>query len=156
MIYVSDYSLGENKMKRKPTAVISSIFLLTLLLVSGVGSSVCVHSEPDQTRESIIQDVRGGFGVKATISNYQLAWGNRPVRWELTVTGEHVWFGFAAGYVESMSAGVARSPIIPPTFGYGPVSVTIKVLVRAGQPDEGVISMVQRSGMMLGPFILLI
>jgi hypothetical protein len=55
-----------------------------------------------------------------------------------------------------MSAGQARSPLIPPTIGYGPVTVTIKVTVRTGQPDEGIISMVQRSGFIIGPFIFLI
>lgn len=119
-------------------------------------ASVTNDLQPQQTLESIIQDVRGGLGVKATISNYQLAWGNRPVHWQLTIEGERVIFGSASGYVDSMSASVARSPLIPPAFGWGPVDVTIKVTVRTGQPDEGVISMVQRSGVMFGPFILLI
>ena len=74
----------------------------------------------------------------------------------LTVEGEHVLFGTSSGYVDSMSAGQARTPLIPPTIGHGPVTVTIKVTVRTGQPDEGVLSMVQRSGFIIGPIILLI
>ena len=141
---------------------ISTISVTALLLILVVVPSIAVASSSNcelQSRpplESIIQDVRGGFGVKATISNYQLAWGNRPVHWMLTVEGEHVFFGTSSGSVDSMSAGQARTRLFPPTFGWGPVTVTIKVTVRTGQPDEGIISMTQRSGFMIGPIILLI
>jgi len=32
-----------------------------------------------------VGNLRGGFGVKVRIDNYQLAWGNRPVNWQITI-----------------------------------------------------------------------
>jgi len=145
---------------KKKIIVLCFIVLLASLVVVPSTALAILHDKstdrPVQPLESIIQDVRGGFGVKATISNYQLAWGNRPVHWQVLIEGEHVFFGISSGYVDSMSAGQARSRVFPPAFGWGPVSVSIKVTVRTGQPDEGVISQVHRSGFMLGPFIILL
>ena len=146
-------------MRATQTTLWVSTIIICFLFVSILPISADTYShddQPIQTLESMIQDVRGGFGVKATISNYQLAWGNRPVHWIMTVEGEHVMFGTSSGYIDSMSAGKARSSLIPPTIGWGSVTVTIKVTVRTGQPDEGIISQTQRSGFILGPVILLL
>ena len=151
--------MGNMCMKRNVSLLWVNILFFTIIVCSSFAGAFTVDTDTDGPRqplESIIQDVRGGFGVKAIVSNYQLAWGNRPVVWFVIIEGEHVWFGSSSGYVDSMSAGVARSSLVPPTLGYGPVSVSIKVTVRTGQSDEGVISQVQRSGFMLGPLIILL
>ena len=142
--------------KKSITICIIASFILISLLPASIGNATINDQHENLPLDGMILSVRGGFGVKATISNYQLAWGNRPVRWEMTIAGERVYFGTSSGYIDSMSAGVARSSIFPPTIGFGFVTVTIKVLVRSGTPEEGTISMVQRGGIMIGPFILVI
>lgn len=98
----------------------------------------------------LTRGLRGGYGVKAPIDNYQLAWGNRPVTWNLAIEGSLVLFGSSSGTVAAMGKGVARSSLFPPAFGFGLVTVTLTIMAEGSTLETHM-----RSGFMFGPFVFL-
>jgi hypothetical protein len=94
--------------------------------------------------------LRGGFGVKAPIDNYQIAWGNRPITWEMEIVGDFVLFGYSSGTIAAMGKGTARSSLLPPAIGLGPVTVTLTITA-----EGSVLEHITRNGYMIGPFVFL-
>ncbi len=127
---------------------IIGIILITILLISIPAALATNHTE--ETLGGVVGTLRGGFGVKAPIDNYQLAWGNRPLNWALSIEGDFVLFGQSSGTVAAMGKGVARSPLFPPTIGFGSVTITLTV-----SSQGSILEQRSHNGYMIGPFILL-
>jgi len=122
---------------------------LVILLLSSLPLAAAVH--PDEgPLGGMVGALRGGFGVKAPIDNYQLAWGNRPVTWTIHIEGDFVLFGHSSGTVAAMGKGTARSSLLPPAIGFGAVTVTLTV-----SSEGSILEEVTRTGAMIGPFIFL-
>jgi len=124
---------------------------MVILVVMSSTSVLAVDENILQSSQGAVGSLRGGFGVKAPISNYQLAWGNRPLTWTISIEGDFVLFGHSSGTVAAMGQGTARSSLIPPAFGFGAVTVTLTVLSQGSTVEK-----ITRSGHMIGPFIILI
>jgi len=124
-------------------------FVLIVLIVNSIPLGVAIQPD-DGSLGGMIGALRGGFGVKAPIDNYQLAWGNRPVTWTIHIEGDFVLFGYSSGTVAAMGKGTARSSLLPPAIGFGAVTVTLTVSSQGAILEE-----VTRTGVMIGPMIFL-
>jgi len=117
------------------------VYIATVTVTDSEGNSddhtaqVTIIKEPGDTVE--IKNIEGGFGVKATIQA-----GYEPVDWTINIKGKFVFFG---GYADGrMDANAIQTVKIPFALGLGKVDIT----VTANLVVE------ERTGFMLGPFIL--
>jgi hypothetical protein len=129
--------------------VIVSLLLLPSLVFSAYASTIYAASN---NSGGVAGFIRGGLGVKARIDNYQLAWGNRDIVWYLSIEGDFVLFGSCSGTVPAMGKGFAHSSIFPPAMGFGAVTVTLNIYGH----DGVLLETHQRSGFMIGPFVILL
>lgn len=124
--------------------------LLVTLAIILTSITIPALAETQQTRGGMVGMLRGGFGVKAPIDNYQLAWGNRAIDWTVVVEGDFVLFGYNSGSIAPMGKGTARTPLLPPTMGLGPVTVTLTITSQGSTLEQ-----ITRTGYIIGPFIFL-
>ena len=90
-----------------------------------------------------VTDVRGGYGVSATVEEAA------NCNWKISIQGPHVLTGFiTVGNFTSDSATI-RTPIFPPALGIG--YITIKVAIYWYIIP---LEMEERNALMLGPFVL--
>ena len=91
-----------------------------------------------------ITGIHGGFGVSATLVNA------KGLDWEITISGPFIIFGMqTAGNISDKRVTIHTSTD-PPAYGFGSIKVTVtinRIILR----DVILI----RSGIILGPFILL-
>jgi len=125
------------------------LIIVGILLLCSIPSGPS-FSPPHEPLGGMVGTIRGGFGVKAPIDNYQIAWGNRPVTWVMEIEGDFVLFGYSSGTIAAMGKGTARSSLLPPAIGFGPVTVTLTITA-----EGSVLEHTSRNGHMIGPFILL-
>jgi hypothetical protein len=92
-----------------------------------------------------ITDIHGGYGVTATVIN---AKGHN---WQITISGPAMIYGMNTVGIISDKSAMIHTPMAPPAFGFGPIKVTVTIN-RIILQDVIVI----RSGIILGPFVLLV
>ena len=133
----------------KKQATLSILLLTTVLCM--VPSSCAYIETPMGVTSGYINSVRGGFGVVAVIDTHSLAseFSKNTVQWTIEISGGFVLFGSSSGSAIPKTLTHARSSLFPPAVGFGPVTITVTVFNQGS-----VVSHVQRSGFMIGPFVL--
>jgi hypothetical protein len=92
-----------------------------------------------------ITDVRGGYGVSATVVN---ATGRH---WQINLWGSQIFIGMLTdGDVISDSATI-RTPIFPPALGIGKINIKVTIYWTIIP-----VAIEERTAFMLGPFVLII
>ena len=101
-------------------------------------TAIVEHNENDPPLDPVeINDIKGGFGLSATIINPR----NAPIEWNLNIEGKFVFKGSASGTIESNSQETIETGFV---FGLGDVEITI----TASEITK------KQTALMLGPFIL--
>ena len=114
--------------------------IIICVIIIAVASTCCVTNAMAVPK---VTDIRGGYGVSATIQDA----ANR--NWKISIQGPHVLTGFMTVGNIASDAATIRTPIFPPALGFG--YITIKVAIYwYFIPVE----MEQRDAVMLGPFVL--
>jgi hypothetical protein len=114
------------------------LFLSLFLLVS----TCCVTNAIAKPK---ITDVKGGYGVSATVEN---ASGRN---WMISLQGSQILLGMITTGNITNDYATIRTPIFPPALGIGKINikVTIYWIIIPVAVEE-------RSAFMLGPFVLFI
>ena len=126
------FKQGGNKNMKK---LILCLSLFVLVSTCFVTNAMAIPS---------ITNVHGGLGVSATVENA------RGRDWTIYLQGPAVILGSKTAGMITRKSETIRTPIAPPAFGAGPIKVIIKIN-RLILPDIITI----KSGIMLGPFVLL-
>ena len=92
-----------------------------------------------------ITGIRGGYGVTATVVDA------KGLDWKIIINGPAMIYGMKTVGIISDKSATIHTPMTPPAFGFGPIKVTVTIN-RIILHDVIVI----RSGIILGPFILLV
>jgi PKD repeat protein len=105
---------------------------------SDTATATVEYDENDPPIDPVeINDIKGGFGLSATIVNPR----NEPIEWNVNIEGKYVFKGTASGTIEPKSEETIETGFV---LGLGNVEITI----NAGEITQ------KRSAFMLGPFIL--
>lgn len=123
------------------------IFFVIVVVLSLCNVCCCVSASRSG---GLTGGLRGGFGVKAPIDNLQLSWGSRDITWQISIEGAFVLFGTSSGFIPAMGMGLAHSSLFPPAIGFGSVLVTLTI-----RAEGTIIETHERSGFMVGPFVIL-
>jgi hypothetical protein len=92
-----------------------------------------------------ITGIHGGYGVTATVVNA------KGLDWKITINGPAMIYGMKTVGIISDKSATIHTPIATPAFGFGPIKITVTIN-RIILHDVIVI----RSGIILGPFVLLV
>jgi hypothetical protein len=90
-----------------------------------------------------ITGVRGGYGVAATVVDAD------GFDWKIQLTGAHIFQGgLTEGAISGSNTTTIRTPILPPSLGFGKINITVSLIFIIPLVVE------ERHAFMLGPFIL--
>lgn len=92
-----------------------------------------------------IMDVKGGYGVTATVKDAQ------GFNWRINIKGPYVIYGMTSMGTIPCDSATIRTPAFPPAFGVGKVNVRVtidRIILR------DVVEV--RTAFMLGPFVLFV
>jgi hypothetical protein len=92
-----------------------------------------------------ITGIHGGYGVTATVVDA------KGLHWQITISGPAMIYGMKTVGTISGKSVTIQTPMAPPAFGFGPIKVTVTIN-RIILHDVIMI----RSGIILGPFVLLV
>jgi hypothetical protein len=127
----------ENKKNRKKNIPKTIVFLIVLAILGA-----CFVTSA--TAAPQITGLRGGYGVIATVT------GAENLDWKVEVVGQHIFQGgITEGVIGSNGTATIRTPLFPPTFGFGKINITV-VLYWSFIP----VVWEQRNAFMVGPIIL--
>jgi hypothetical protein len=111
------------------------------LLIIAVASTCCVTNAMAVPK---IIDVRGGYGVSATVVDAT----NR--NWLISIQGPEVFTGMITSGDITSDSEIIRTPLFPPALGIGKITIKVSIFWYIIP-----VAMEERSAFMIGPFVLL-
>jgi hypothetical protein len=113
-------------------------FLIMLVILFGCFTANAMSVE--------ITQVRGGYGVIATVANAS------SYQWMIGIEGPHLFNGTSITRGDTITTNnkiTIRTPIFPPVFGIGRINITVAIV--SGMTP---VALEMRTAFMLGPFVL--
>jgi hypothetical protein len=114
------------------------LFLLLFVLVS----TCCVTNAMAIPK---ITDVKGGYGVSATVVN---ATGRH---WQISLRGSQIFLGMTTEGDITSDYATIRTPTLPPALGIGKINIKVTIYWIIIP-----VTIQERTAFMLGPFVLFI
>ena len=118
-----------------------TLFCLIAIILS---ASFVTSTAANSMIPPVIANVKGGWGIKAEIGN------GRNENWTIELQGDHIFMGnMTKGSIGNETVAAIRTPVFPPAFGFGKITIIIKVISPFGQVE----AFESFSAIMIGPLV---